>query len=186
MVDMAKYKNRHGIKYRIGRVVWSIVWTLACRWTPQGVGFLYWWRNLWLRLFGAKIGRGVHVYPSACIWQPWFLEMGDYSCLANSVDCYSAAVISIGRNAVVSQGAYLCAASHDISSLFFELEARPIVIGDNVWVAARSVVLPGVRLGEGAVVAAGAVVSRDVDPWVVVAGNPARSIKMRKLERAYP
>ena len=179
--DIKNYKNQHPLKYRVGRIVWSGVWMVFCRWTPQGIGVFYRWRNLWLRLFGAKIGKGVHVYPSAKVWQPWMLEMGDYSCLANGVDCYTADRISLGKNVVVSQGAYLCAASHGITSPTFELVTKPIVLAADSWVASRAIILPGVTIGEGAVVAAGAVVTKDVEPWTVVGGNPAKFIEKREL-----
>jgi putative colanic acid biosynthesis acetyltransferase WcaF len=108
--------------------------------------------------------------------------MGDYSCLSENVDCYAVAAITIGTQAVVSQGAFLCCASHDISSPTMELIYKPIVIGDNAWVAAGAFVAPGVTIGEGAVVGACAVVTKDVEPWSVVAGNPAKFIKKRVLK----
>jgi putative colanic acid biosynthesis acetyltransferase WcaF len=108
--------------------------------------------------------------------------MGDHSCLSENVDCYSVDCISIGTQAVVSQGAFLCCASHDIASPTMELTYRPIVIGNNAWVAARAFVGPGVTVGEGAVVGACAVVTKNVDPWSVVAGNPAKFIKKRVLK----
>lgn len=82
----------------------------------------------------------------------------------------------IGANAVISEGAFICTASHDIRSEAFELVTKPVEIGDSAWIAARAIVLPGRKVGEGAVVAAGAVVARDVEPDNVVAGNPARVI----------
>ena len=108
--------------------------------------------------------------------------MGDYSCLSEDVDCYSVDKINIGAQALVSQGAFLCCASQDISSPVMELTYKPIVIGSQAWVAARAFVAPGVKVGEGAVVAACAVVMKDVDPWTVVAGNPAKFIKKREIK----
>jgi putative colanic acid biosynthesis acetyltransferase WcaF len=107
--------------------------------------------------------------------------MGDHSCLSENVDCYSVDEITIGTQAVVSQGAFLCCASHDITSPIMELTYKPIVIGPQAWVAAKAFVGPGVRIGEGAVVGACAVVTKDVDPWTVVAGNPAKFIKKRVI-----
>ena len=107
--------------------------------------------------------------------------MGDYSCLSEHVDCYSVDQIIIGSQVVVSQGAFLCCASHDISSPTMELICKPIVIESQAWVAARAFVGPGVTVGEGAVVSACAVVTRDVEPWTVVAGNPAQVIKRREI-----
>ena len=108
--------------------------------------------------------------------------MGKYACLSEKVDCYSVDAIRIGDQATVSQGVKLCAASHDISSKIMELVHKPIVIGDNAWIAGWSIILPGVTIGEGAVVAAGSVITKDVGPWDVVGGNPAKFIKKRELK----
>ena len=90
--------------------------------------------------------------------------MGAYACLSEAVDCYSVDEIRIGAQATVSQGAKLCTAGHDISSKIMELTHAPIVIGDNAWIAGWTIILPGVTIGDGAVVAAGSVVTKDVDP----------------------
>lgn len=179
-LDLENYRNRHSFRSKFARVAWNIVWLLLFRPSPRGV--LYGWRRFLLRCFGAKIGRGVNVLPSCRIWQPWKLCIGDHSCLSEDVECYSVDHITIGEQAVVSQGAFLCCASHDISSPTMELTHAPIVIGDNAWVAARAFVGPGVAIGEGAVVGACAVVTKDVEPWTVVGGNPAKFIKKRELK----
>jgi len=178
-LELHKYQNRHSMKSKLARVAWNLVWLLLFRPTPRG--FLYGWRRFLLRLFGAKIGRGGHVLPSCRIWQPWNLTMGDYACLSENVDCYSVDRITIGKHAVVSQGAFLCCASHDISSPIMELTYAPITVEDQAWVAARAFVGPGITIGEGAVVGACAVVTKDVPPWTVVAGNPAQFIKKRVI-----
>ena len=108
--------------------------------------------------------------------------MGEYACLGERVDCYSVDEIVIGDQSLVSQGVKLCAAGHDTSSRIMELTHAPIIVGASAWVAAWSIILPGVTIGEGAVVAAGAVVTKDVEPWSVVGGNPAKFIKKRELE----
>ena len=179
---LQNYRNRHARKTIIARALWNAVWLLLFRTTPRGL--LYGWRRSLLRLFGAKIGIGVHVLPSCKVWQPWKLTMGDYSCLSENVDCYSVDHITIGAQAVVSQGAFLCCASHDITSPIMELTYAPIVIGSQTWIAAKAFVGPGVTVGEGAVVGACAVVTRDVEPWTVVAGNPASFIKRRVIASA--
>jgi len=179
-LEIQNYRNRHSIKSKIVRLLWNVVWLFLFRPTPRGT--LYGWRNFLLKLFGARIGKGVHILPSCRIWLPWNLTMGDYSCLSEDVDCYSVDRITIGDMAMVSQGAFLCCASHDISSPVMELTYKPIVIGSQAWVAARAFVAPGVKVGEGAVVAACAVVMKDVDPWTVVAGNPAKFIKKREIK----
>ena len=179
-LDLQHYCNRHSLGSKIGRVVWHVTWLLLFRITPRGNLFRP-WRIALLKLFGAKVRWSSNVLPSCRIWQPWRLTMGDYACLSADVDCYTVAPIVLGDNATVSQGVKLCTASHDISSRIMELTYQPIVIGANAWVAGWSIVLPGVTIGEGAVVGAGAVVTKDVEPWTVVGGNPAKVIGEREI-----
>lgn len=179
-LELANYRNRHSFKSKVARVIWNVVWLFLFRPTPRGI--LYGWRRFLLRLFGAKIGEGVHVLPSCKVWQPWNLAMGDHSCLSEDVECYSVDKITIGAQAVISQGAFLCCASHDISSPIMKLIHKPIQIGSQAWVAARAFVGPGVTIGEGAVIGACTVVIKDVEPWTVVGGNPAKFIKERELK----
>ena len=145
---------------------------------------LYGWRRFLLRLFGAKIGKGVNILPSCRVWQPWNLSIGDFSCLSEDVECYTVDRISIGAQVVISQGSYLCTASHDISSPTMALVHSPIVIEQQAWVASRVFIGPGVSVGEGAIIAACSVVTKDVAPWAVVAGNPARFIKKRSIKKS--
>lgn len=175
------YVNKISNINKVLRFLWGVVWATSFCPTPRQ---LHGWRIFLLRIFGAKIGRGCTVYPSCKIWAPWNLEMNDYACLSFEVDCYCVDRVTIGRHATVSQGAFLCTASHDISDPGMRLLTAPIVIGDNAWVTARAIICPGVTLGEGAVIGAGAVVSKDVEPWTVVGGNPAKFIKNRIIKLA--
>lgn len=177
-IDLANYRNRLGLANRLGRVVWGVVWLLFFRPSPIP---LHGWRRMLLRCFGARIGPGVHVYPSAKVWAPWNLEMGAHSCLSHHVDCYSVDKIRIGENVTVSQYAYLCAATHDIEDRQLELVTAPIRIEPSAWICAGAFIGPGRTIGEGAVVGARAAVFRDVEPWTVVGGNPARFLKNRVL-----
>lgn len=180
-LDLRNYKNRHSLGSKVARVVWNVVWLLLFRTTPRGSLFRP-WRILLLKMFGAKVKWSSNVLPSCRIWLPWNLTMGACACLGEGVDCYTVAPIVVGDQATVSQGCRLCTASHDITSMIMELTYKPIIIEANAWVAGWSIVLPGVTIGAGAVVAAGAVVTKDVEPWAVVAGNPAREIKKRSLK----
>lgn len=161
---------------RIARALWSACWLVLYRPSPTP---FHGWRRWLLRLFGARIGKGAHPYPSARIWAPWNLEMHESSCLASHVDCYCVARVTIGRGATVSQYSYLCTASHDYHMPSMALIAAPIVIENNAWVTAGAYVGPGVSVGEGAVVGARAVVVKNVPAWTIVAGNPARAIGNR-------
>ena len=161
---------------RMKRCCWALSWTLFFRGSPAVV---HAWRRMLLRCFGARIGAGARVYPSARVWAPWNLVMGDGSCLGPGVDCYSVDSIHVGVGATVSQNVFLCTASHDIRSPGFELKTAPIRIGAYAWVAAGAYVGPAVIVGEGAVVGARACVFKNVPPWTVVGGNPARQIGVR-------
>lgn len=160
------------------RALWGVVWLLLFRPTPRP---LHGWRCFLLRLFGARIGRGVLVYQSVKVWAPWNLEMADGSCLGDDVDCYSVDRVTLGRGAIVSQYSYLCTATHDFTRRARPLVTRPITIGADAWVTADVFIGPGVTVGEGAVVGARATVVRDVEPWVIVAGSPARVVGTRCL-----
>lgn len=107
--------------------------------------------------------------------------MADRSLLAERVNCYNMAPISLGERALVSQGAHLCAGSHDIRTRDFQLIAKPIHIGADVWIAAEAFVGPGVDVGEGSVLGARAVAFKSLEPWGVYAGNPAQFIKRRVI-----
>lgn len=179
-VDLSKYHNRHGLKNKISRLLWQLVWGLFVRPTPSWA--LHGWRALLFRIFGAKIGNGVILRSSLRCWQPANLVVGKHCMLDSDVNLYAVDRIIIGDNCAVSEGAYLCTASHEVKSETFELKTAPIVLGNGVWVAAKAIILPGVTIGEGAVVAAGSVVAKDVAPWTIVGGNPARIIGTRNLK----
>jgi putative colanic acid biosynthesis acetyltransferase WcaF len=168
-----KYQDDLGFKNKFLRGVWGLVWFFFARANPR-IGFNC-WRIFILRLFGAKIGKGCKVAASCRVWAPWNLKMGDFSVLGDDVDCYCMNIIEIGSKVAVSQGAY------DITSLRRPLITKPIKICDHAWICSRAVVYPGVTIHEGAVVAAAAVVIKDVQCWSIVGGNPAIFIKRRTI-----
>lgn len=165
------------LRDRMARAVWISVWTLLFKPSPV---FLHGWRRWLLRRFGAKVGRGAHVYPGARIWAPWNLEVGVEAGVANGTILYSQDRIRIGRRAVVSQGAHLCTGTHDYNRQGSPVVTRPIEIGDHAWVAAEAFLHPGVVIGEGAVIGARAVVTNDMPDWTVCAGHPCKPIKPRQ------
>lgn len=164
---------------KIARILWQIVWLLLYRPTPRA---FHAWRRLLLRAFGAKLGQAVHPYPSAKIWAPWNLEMGDHACISEYVDCYCVDKIFIGAYATVSQYSFLCSASHDYTRADMPLVTAPIEIGERAWVTADVFVGPGVTIGKGAVVTARSSVFNDIPPWTVASGNPAVVRKKREMK----
>ena len=179
-VDLSKYTNALSRKHQLVRILWAIIWGVFARPFPRSIGSG--WKRFLLRLFGANISRTAIVYSSAKVYYPANLVMKDYSCLASGVKCYNVAQITIGANTTVSQGVLLCTASHDITDSHHALITAPIIIEDQAWVAAEAFVGMGVTIGEGSVVGARAVVVKDVEPWTVVAGNPAKEIKKRVIK----
>lgn len=168
---------------KLARAVWNGVWLLLYRPSPV---FLHGWRRFLLRLFGAKIGRGAHPYPSAKIWAPWNLTMGAHSCLSHQVDCYSVDKIILGAHSIVSQYSFLCTASHDYTDPTMPLTTAPITLGKRVWITADVFVAPGVTISDGAVIIARSSVFHDIEPWTVASGNPAQPVKPRRFDSATP
>lgn len=140
------------------------------------------WRNMWLRVFGAEIACGTEVNATVKIWAPWNLKMERGSCLGPYVVCYNQDVVELKENVVVSQYCYLCTAGHRtdiLNNAKSGLIVAPIVIHQNAWIGTRAFINMGVEIGEGAIVGATASVYKDVEPYTIVGGNPAKIIKKR-------
>jgi len=166
---------------RMKRLAWNACWGLFYRTSPRP---FHAWRALLLRAFGARMGKSCHFYPGSRIWAPWNLVCADQVTAADGAEIYNPAPMYFGTHSIVSQGAYLCGATHDMNDPAFPLLAYPSSIGAYAWVCARAVVSPGVNLGEGAVLGLGSVATRDLEPWGVYGGVPAQKIKQRS--RATP
>lgn len=159
----------------VGRVLWALARPLFV-WSPRP---LWGWRRALLRLFGAKIGRQVHIYPNVRIAIPWNIELGDQSAVGDRAILYSLGPIRIDRQVTVSQGAHLCAGTHDYRDPTMPLLKLPIVIEHDAWVCADAFVGPGVRIGAHAIVGARCVVMKNVVPNAIMIGNPARLLRQR-------
>lgn len=173
-----KYYNRYTVKEKLLRLFWDTVWFLFFQISPRWM--LNTWRRWLLNLFGAKVLPG-SMHPSVQVWAPWNLQIGLGCAISEKVNLYCVSPITIGRNVTISREAFICTASHDITSSNMELIHFPIVVEDYAWICSRAFIGPGVTIGKGAVVAACAVVTKDVAPWTVVGGNPARYIKDRVI-----
>lgn len=158
------------------RLLWKMIWFLFCSWTPAP---FHTWRILVLRLFGAKIGKTNAVYPDCKIWAPWLLQTEDVVTIGPGVEIYNPGGVYLGHHSILSQQAYLCGATHDYNAFDFKYIKKKIQIHSYAWICSKAIVLPGVNCGEGSVLGAGSITSKDLDPWKVYAGNPAELVKNR-------
>ncbi len=159
------------------RILWGLVWHTIWK--------LVWWRICFvrtgiLRLFGAKV-EPVGIAGSVWIEMPWDLEIGKRCVVGPRTQIYNLGGMSIGNYTVISQDVYFCGGTHDYTNPTYPLIRKRITVGSYVWIAAGAFIHPGVTIGDGAVVGARAVVTKDVPSWTVVAGNPAKIIKRRTL-----
>jgi putative colanic acid biosynthesis acetyltransferase WcaF len=165
------------VQNRLMRLLWGVCWLLLYRISPRP---LYGWRAFLLRVFGAKMGPHCHFHADTRIWAPWNLTCADQVTLASGAEIYNPAPVSFGSHAIVSQGGYICGATHDFDDPVFPLLAYSMNIGAYAWICARATVGPGVNVGEGAVLGLGSVATKDLEPWGVYAGVPATRRKERK------
>ncbi|WP_288669269.1 DapH/DapD/GlmU-related protein [uncultured Bacteroides sp.] len=158
--------------------VWEITWTLLVRWLPK---VCYKWHIFLLRLFGSRISGNPFIAPTARIYAPWLLEIGHKSCLATRTEVYNLGPIKIGERVTVAQYAYLCNGTHDLNDRKLPLMIGYMQIDDDVFIGAKSIILPGLHLKARSIIGAGAVLTKDTEADGVYVGNPAIFIKKRKL-----
>lgn len=161
---------------RFMRVLWEFCWLVFCIWTPKPFNE---WRLFWLRVFDAKIHGKPFVHQRARIAIPWNLTLHDRACLGDRANAYSLGEIEIGARATVAQEVYLSAGSHDFEKPEMPLVVGRITIGEDAFIGARAIVLPGITIGARSIVGAGSVVTKDVPENVIAAGNPCRVLRSR-------
>lgn len=161
--------------HKLKEILWIFCgYLLLSSWFP-GAG----WRASLLRLFGASIGQGVVFKPSVRVKFPWRLTVGDHCWIGEDVWIDNLAEVTFGDHVCVSQGAYFCTGGHHWGKQSFDLIVKPINVGSHAWIAAKTVVAPGVDIGEGAVLGLGGVATHAMDPWTIYAGNSAVRVKAR-------
>ena len=142
-------------------------------------------RKAILRLSGAKLGKGVLVYHGFEVRSPWKLKIGDGSVIGNGALLDARGRVELGKDVNLSAEVVILTGQHDYQSPDFAYQTGPVTIGDRAWLCIRCVILPGVSIGEGAVVAAGSVVNKDVAPYTLVGGVPAKVIGSRNPQLTY-
>jgi acetyltransferase-like isoleucine patch superfamily enzyme len=145
----------------------------------------HWLRQLWLRMIGTQIGSGTIVFRGTTVFGAEKLELGERVHVGFRVVLDARGGIKVGNDVTISSDSQLLTAKHDPQSSGFERQVAPVVIESHAWVATRAMVLAGVTLGRGAIVAAGAVATRDVAKDTIVAGVPAKEIGARRSDLSY-
>lgn len=173
------YQSEFLLSEKFSRFIWSVVYIIAFKFSPR---ICFAWRAMLLRLFGAKIGEKCKIYPKVKIWLPKNLNAGDGVIIGDEVNLYNIAPIVIASEVTISQEAFLCTASHNIESQNRELVFSSITIERGAWVFAGAFVCMGIRIGEGAIVGAKSVITKNVEAFDVMGGNPARVLKKRKAD----
>ena len=172
----SRFKSPWTIGKKIKILLWEYIWVILCRWTPKRFNK---WRLFWLKLFGTKINGKPFVHQRSKIDHPWNLILHDRACLGDGAVAYALDKIELFENATIAQEAYLCTGTHDFEDPVMSLKTDGITIKSNAFIGARAFVLPGVTIGEGAVICPGSVITKDVPPWVIAAGVPTRFIGKR-------
>ncbi len=179
-IDLSRYDNSwyHPGRSRLWRAAWFFFGLPLLRSSVLPSSGL---RVRLLRAFGARIGSGVVIKQEVNVKYPWHLVVGDHTWIGEGswIDCLT--TVRLGSNVCVSQGAYLCTGNHDWKDPRFGLVVSPIQVNDGAWVGARSILTPGVVLGEGAIAAAGSIVTRDIPAFEIHAGNPAVFARRREV-----
>jgi putative colanic acid biosynthesis acetyltransferase WcaF len=179
-VDLSKYDNSwyHPGRNVFVRMCWILINTLfvQCKWNPSSH-----LRILLLRLFGAKIDRGVVIKPGVNVKYPWHLSVGDYAWVGENVWIDNLTQVSIGNHACISQGAYLLTGNHDFTKNTFDLIVKSVTIEDGVWIGAKAIVCPGVTCRSHSVLTAAAVATNDLQPYTIYSGTPAQTVKQRVI-----
>jgi len=137
-----------------------------------------------LRLFGARIGKGVVLKPGLHVKYPWHLIIGDNCWIGEDAWLDNLGLISLGNNVCISQGAYLCTGNHDWRDPRFGLIVREISLLEGSWVGARSFIGPGVEIGRYSIASAATVVTRNIPDLEIHAGNPAAFVRRRDFASA--
>jgi acetyltransferase-like isoleucine patch superfamily enzyme len=174
------------VRKSLSRVYW--LWYDARDFVVEAIGWIPFHT---IRLIGYKhfarvrIGRYTSLHRGCRLYRPAGVQLGRNSIINRDVLLDGRMGLTIGNNVSVSEGVAIFTLEHDPNSPDFANRGAPVRIGDRVFIGARAIILPSVSVGEGAVIAAGAVVTRDVEPYTVVAGVPAHPIGSRTRELKY-
>lgn len=176
----ARHVSLWTTREKIVRLVWAVVQATLFR-----MSFHTWyrWRVWLLNRFGARIDRAARIRRTVRIEIPWNITIGHSSSIGDRVTLYALGPITLADRVSISQNAHLCAGTHDATVPDLPLLRPPIIVENDVWIAADVFVGPGVTLREGSLLGARACVFKDTEPWTIYGGNPAKPLKKREFHR---
>ena len=178
--DLSKFNNDW---YQPGNIVKRALWYffnnmfLLNPYNPFG-GL----KRLVLRMFGAKIGKGVVIKQRVNIKYPWKLEIGDHTWIGEGVWIDNLGEVKIGSNCCISQGALLLCGNHNYKKSTFDLMVGNITLEDGVWIGAKCFVTGGVYCHSHSLLAAGSVTHKNLEAYHIYQGNPAVKVRERVIE----
>ncbi len=165
----------------LGKYCTGIIWILLSITAYIPIRIL---RNCILRIFGMKFSNAI-IYSAFHLRSPWKITIGENTIIGHGASLDGRNGIKIGNNVNFGSQVMIWTMQHEYNDSFFSSKGGPVVIEDYAWISVRAIILPNVTIGEGAVVAAGAVVTKDVEPYTVVGGIPAKKIGDRSRNLRY-
>jgi putative colanic acid biosynthesis acetyltransferase WcaF len=176
----SRRRSPYSLREKLARLAWGCVQSTLFRCSFHN---WYGFRRTVLRAFGATVHDTANVRRTVLIECPWNLAIGAESSVGDRAILYCLGPVTIGARVTISQGAHLCAGSHDSRKAAMPLVRPPIDIEDDAWIAADAFVGPRVRVREGAILGARGVALADLEPWSIYLGNPAVRVRAREFER---
>jgi putative colanic acid biosynthesis acetyltransferase WcaF len=168
--------------YKAGPKFKSLIWYFVNYYfLASAFPWPYKLKSIVLRMFGARVGRGLVIKPRVRIKNPWRLTIGDNCWIGEDAWIDNLEDVSIGSNVCISQGAMLLTGNHDYTISSFPYRLGKIAIEDGVWVGAQSVVCPGITCKSHSILTVQSVASKDLDAWSIYAGNPAVFLRTRRM-----
>jgi putative colanic acid biosynthesis acetyltransferase WcaF len=182
-VDNSKFNPLNGLVRGRSRLIEALWCVVRAGVFMSSLPWPCFFKRRLLILFGAKIGKGFYIRPRVCIHFPWKLEVGDYCWIGDDCGLLNLESVRLGNHVAIAHRVYIATGNHDFTDSAMAYRNSSITIHDGAWVASCAFIGPGVVLGEHCVVAAGAIVTKSVEPWTVVKGNPAVKVGVRVLKK---
>lgn len=178
--DLSKFNNDW---YKPGRTLFiRALWYIISATFFKSSFPLYGPKRAFLKLFGAKIGKGLIIKPHVSIKYPWRLTVGDHVWIGEYVWIDNLANVTLKSHSCISQGAMLLCGNHNYKKIAFDLMVKEITLEEGSWAGAQTVICPGVKLGSHSLLTVGSVATVSLEPRWVYQGNPAVKVKERVIK----